>query len=49
MSAGENKDITVTFPENYGNKDLAGKPTVFKIALKEIKVKDAPKTPTIIS
>ncbi len=46
MSAGDNKDIEVTFPESYGNTDLAGKPTLFKIALKEIKEKDIPKTPT---
>ena len=46
VKAGESKDIDVTFPENYGNKDLAGKPTVFKITVKEIKVKDIPKTPS---
>jgi trigger factor len=40
------KEIAVTFPENYGNKDLAGKPTVFKVTLKEIKVKDIPETPS---
>jgi trigger factor len=46
MKAGKSKDIEVTFPENYGKKELAGKPTVFKIALKEIKVKDVPETPS---
>jgi trigger factor len=46
VNVGENKDIEVTFPENYGKAELAGKPTVFKIALKEIKVKDVPKKPT---
>ncbi|MDD3343516.1 MAG: trigger factor [Sulfurospirillaceae bacterium] len=45
LKAGESKDIEVTFPENYGNKELAGKPTIFKIALKEIQVKDVQKTP----
>lgn len=39
----DEKDIEVTFPENYGSKDLAGKPAVFKIKLKEIKEKVQPK------
>jgi len=43
--SSKSKDIEVTFPETYGNKDLAGKPTTFKITLKEIKVKDIPETP----
>jgi trigger factor len=42
MKAGENKDINVTFPENYGNKELAGKETTFKVMLHEIKEKDIP-------
>lgn len=46
MKAGKSKDIEVTFPENYGNKDLAGQPTLFKVTLKEIKVKDVQKTPS---
>ena len=40
------KEIAVTFPETYGNKDLAGKPSTFKVTLKEIKVKDVPETPS---
>lgn len=36
-------DITVTFPEEYGAKDLAGKEAVFKIKLHEIKVREIPK------
>ncbi|ARU49921.1 trigger factor [Sulfurospirillum diekertiae] len=43
--SSKSKDIEVTFPETYGNKDLAGKPTVFKVTVKEIKVKDIPETP----
>jgi trigger factor len=43
--SSKSKDIEVTFPETYGNKDLAGKPTVFKVTIKEIKVKDIPETP----
>ena len=46
MKAGKSKDIEVTFPEAYGNKDLAGKPTVFKVEVKEIKAKDIPETPS---
>lgn len=42
MNVGENKDITTTFPENYGNADLAGKETIFKIKLHEIKAKELP-------
>lgn len=33
---GEEKQITVTFPENYGAKDLAGKQATFDIKVKEI-------------
>ncbi len=39
---GDNFEITVTFPEDYGAKELAGKETVFKIALHEIKVRELP-------
>ncbi|MGN1320205.1 MAG: trigger factor [Acutalibacteraceae bacterium] len=35
-------DIDVTFPEEYGAKELAGKPAVFKIKLHEIKVRELP-------
>ncbi|MDO4271763.1 MAG: trigger factor [Candidatus Saccharibacteria bacterium] len=34
--AGEDFDINVTFPEEYGAKDLAGKKAVFKISLKKV-------------
>ena len=37
MSAGEEKDIDVTFPENYHAKELAGAPVVFKVKLHEVK------------
>jgi len=46
MRAGESKEINVTFPENYGKAELAGQPTVFKITLNAIQVKDVPKKPT---
>lgn len=42
MKPGEEKDITTTFPENYGNADLAGKETIFKIKVHEIKKKELP-------
>ncbi|WP_195983504.1 trigger factor [Clostridium sp. D33t1_170424_F3] len=39
---GEEFDITVTFPEDYQAKELAGKESVFKIKLHEIKMKELP-------
>ena len=39
MSSGEEKDIHVTFPENYQAENLAGKAVVFKIKLHEVKAK----------
>lgn len=41
-SIGEEFDIDVTFPEEYGAEDLAGKAVVFKIKLNGIKVKELP-------
>ena len=37
MKAEEVKDINVTFPENYGEKSLAGKAAVFKVTVHEVK------------
>jgi trigger factor len=34
--AGEQRDVNVTFPENYGNSELAGKPAKFAVTVKEI-------------
>jgi trigger factor len=42
METGTERDITVTFPEDYNSQDLAGKEAVFKVKLKEIKVKEIP-------
>lgn len=42
MSIGEEKDITVKFPEEYHEKSLAGKDAVFAIKLHEITVKEVP-------
>ncbi len=37
VKAGEEKDIDLTFPENYGAADLAGKAVVFKCKVHEVK------------
>lgn len=37
MNAGEEKDIDVTFPEDYHEKSLAGKPVVFHVKVNEVK------------
>jgi trigger factor len=42
MNRGETREIKVTFPADYTNKDLAGKNATFIIALKEIKKKVLP-------
>ena len=42
MEANTEKDITVTFPENYGAPNLAGKEAVFHITLHEVKAKITP-------
>lgn len=41
-SLGEEFDINVAFPENYHAKELAGKPAVFTVKIKEIKKKELP-------
>lgn len=43
MKQGDEKDIELTFPENYGAKDLAGAKVVFKVKVNEIKEKVARK------
>lgn len=42
MKKGEEKDVNVTFPEDYHAKDLAGEPVVFKVKVNEIKRKNLP-------
>ena len=39
MKVGEEKDIELTFPEDYGAKDLAGQKVVFKVKVNEVKTK----------
>ena len=41
LKPGDEKDIDVTFPEDY-HADLAGKPVVFKIKVHEVKEPQAP-------
>ena len=41
MTAGEEKDIDVTFPEDY-HKELAGKPVVFHVKLNKVTVTMVP-------
>ncbi len=41
MAAGEERDIHVTFPENY-QEDMAGKPAVFHVKLNEVKAEILP-------
>jgi len=42
MNKGETREINVTFPADYNNKDLAGKDAKFTVTLKEIKKKVLP-------
>lgn len=39
---GDKFDINVTFPTEYHAAELAGKPAIFKVAIKEIKRKELP-------
>lgn len=42
MNLEETKEIAVTFPEDYPKEDLAGKPAIFTITLKELKERELP-------
>ena len=42
MKAGEVKDVKVTFPKEYGAQEVAGKEALFKVTLRQIKVKEVP-------
>lgn len=41
-NVGDDVDVNVTFPAEYGQKDLAGKPALFKVEIKDIKAKELP-------
>ncbi len=38
--AGDDLEVDVTFPEEYGSSELAGKPTVFEVHVNEVKKPD---------
>ena len=42
MAVGDEKDVNVTFPENYQEKSLAGKKAVFKVVVQKIEKKEIP-------
>ena len=42
MNIGEEKELNVTFPEDYHAENLKGKPATFKVTVKEIKEKQFP-------
>ncbi|EGQ22528.1 trigger factor [Sporosarcina newyorkensis 2681] len=42
LKAGEEKDIEITFPEEYHAAELAGQPATFKVKVHEIKAKEVP-------
>ncbi|MBE9007125.1 trigger factor [Fortiea sp. LEGE XX443] len=42
MNPGETKEISAQFPDPYVNQELAGKPAIFTVTLKELKEKELP-------
>lgn len=42
LKAGDKKDVNVTFPEDYHEASLKGKPVVFKVSVNEVKTKVYP-------
>ena len=42
LKKDESTDVNVTFPEDYGAKELAGKAAVFKVHVQNIKVREIP-------
>ncbi|MBW3111816.1 MULTISPECIES: trigger factor [Bacillaceae] len=42
VASGEEKEVEVTFPEEYHAAELAGKPATFKVKVHEIKAKELP-------
>ena len=43
LKAGEEKDVNVTFPEDYASEELKGQKAVFKVKVHEVKTKQLPK------
>lgn len=42
LKKGDEKEVAVKFPEEYGREDLNGKDATFKVTVKDIKVKELP-------
>lgn len=42
MNVGETKTVSATFPEPYPQENLAGKPAIFEVTLKDLKEKELP-------
>jgi trigger factor len=42
MKPEDVKELTLTFPEDYPKEDIAGKPVIFTITMKELKAKELP-------
>lgn len=42
LSAGEAKEVNVTFPEQYGKEELNGKAAKFEVTVKEVRRKELP-------
>ena len=42
LKAGDQKDVLVKFPENYGAENLAGKDAKFEVKVNAVKVKELP-------
>ncbi|AUT03892.1 trigger factor [Nostoc sp. CENA543] len=42
MNPGETREVSAQFPDPYVNQELAGKPALFTITLKELKEKELP-------
>jgi len=42
VSVGDDRELNLTFPEDYHSKDVAGKPVVFKINAKKVETPELP-------
>ena len=42
LSSGDEKDVLVTFPEEYASEELKGQKAVFKVKVNEVKTKELP-------
>ena len=42
VRAGEEREVELSFPEDYRSPELAGKPAVFRVRVKEVKIQKLP-------